>query len=140
MAEGALRARIGGSVLAERIQVDSAGTGGWHVGEPPDRRAVACASRHGVDISGLRARQLQKEDFDRFDWILCADVNNLRDARRIASKENEGKLALLLDWARLGRELEVPDPYYGDLEDFEQVWQLVDSAAQSTVARLLETH
>ncbi|WP_309297128.1 low molecular weight protein-tyrosine-phosphatase, partial [Enterobacter hormaechei] len=73
MAEGALRARLDASPLAGRVQVDSAGTGDWHVGEPPDRRAIACAAGHGVDISGLRARQLHAADFDRFDWILCAD-------------------------------------------------------------------
>lgn len=82
MAEGALRARLEASPLAGRVQVDSAGTGDWHVGEPPDRRAIACAAGHGVDIGGLRARQLQAADFDRFDWILCADEANLRDAGR----------------------------------------------------------
>lgn len=85
MAEGALRARLDASPLAGRVQVDSAGTGDWHVGEPPDRRAIACAAGHGVDIGGLRARQLHAADFDRFDWILCADEANLRDAGRLVA-------------------------------------------------------
>ena len=70
MAEGALRARLATSPLAGRVRVDSAGTGGWHAGEPPDRRAIACARGHGVDISGQRARQLSARDFEAFDWIL----------------------------------------------------------------------
>jgi protein-tyrosine phosphatase len=99
MAEGALRARLDASPLAGRVQVDSAGTGDWHVGEPPDRRAIACAAGHGVDIGGLRARQLQAVDFDRFDWILCADEANLRDAGRLASAAQRERLALYLPWS-----------------------------------------
>ncbi|KAG1181437.1 hypothetical protein G6F35_015904 [Rhizopus arrhizus] len=99
MAEGALRARLDASPLAGRVQVDSAGTGDWHVGEPPDRRAIACAAGHGVDIGGLRARQLQAVDFDRFDWILCADEANLRDAGRLAAPAQREQLALYLPWS-----------------------------------------
>ncbi|KDE89031.1 phosphotyrosine protein phosphatase, partial [Stenotrophomonas maltophilia M30] len=99
MAEGALRARLDASPLAGQVQVDSAGTGDWHVGEPPDRRAIACAAGHGVDIGGLRARQLQAVDFDRFDWILCADEANLRDAGRLASAAQRERLALYLPWS-----------------------------------------
>ncbi|WP_164283640.1 low molecular weight protein-tyrosine-phosphatase, partial [Stenotrophomonas maltophilia] len=99
MAEGALRARLDASPLAGRVQVDSAGTGDWHVGEPPDRRAIACAAGHGVDIGDLRARQLQAADFERFDWILCADEANLRDAGRLASAAQRERLALYLPWS-----------------------------------------
>lgn len=136
LAEGALRARIDASPLAGRVQVDSAGTGGWHAGEPPDRRAIACARRHGVDIAGLRARQLRERDFGEFDWLLCADADNLRDVRRLAPAGTRASAALLLDWAGVAAAGEVPDPYYGDDGDFEQVWRLVDTAAQAVVARL----
>ncbi len=136
MAEGALRARLQASPLAGRVQVDSAGTGDWHVGEPPDRRAIACAAGHGVDISGLRARQVQAADFDRFDWVLCADEANLRDVRRLAGASAGNRLALYLPWAGL-RGSAIADPYTGGQDHFEQVWTLVDDAAKSVVARLL---
>jgi len=142
MAEGALRARIEASPLRGRVEVDSAGTGGWHAGEPPDRRAIACARRHGVDIAGLRARQLRAQDFHDFDLVLCADADNLRNARRLAPAGLQERAVLLLEWAgpavaALAPGGEVPDPYYGGPEDFEQVWQLVDTAAQAVVERLL---
>jgi protein-tyrosine phosphatase len=136
MAEGALRARLEASRLAGRVEVDSAGTGGWHAGEPPDRRAIACARGHGVDISGQRARQLRAADFDDFDWLLCADEDNLRDVRQRAPAGRRDRVVLLLDWAGTDPGGEVPDPYTRGPEDFQQVWRLVDSAAQAVVARL----
>ncbi len=136
MAEGALRARLATSPLAGRVRVDSAGTGGWHAGEPPDRRAIACARGHGVDISGQRARQLSARDFEAFDWILCADRGNVRDVMRVAPTVPGARVALLLEWAGIDAAGEVPDPYTGGPEDFEQVWRLVDSVAQAVVARL----
>ncbi len=137
MAEGALRARLQASPLADRVQVDSAGTGDWHVGEAPDRRAIACADRHGVDIGGLRARQLRAGDFERFDWILCADEANLRDAARLATAAQRERLSLYLPWSGGQGERAIPDPYTGGQDHFEQVWAMVDQAAQRTVARLL---
>lgn len=136
LAEGALRARIEASPLAGRVMVDSAGTGGWHAGEPPDRRAIACARGHGVDIAGLRARQLRARDFEDFHWLLCADVDNLRDVRALAPPGARERTALLLDWAGTLPHGEVPDPYYGDGSHFEGVWQLVDTAARAVVDRL----
>ncbi|RZA24609.1 MAG: low molecular weight phosphotyrosine protein phosphatase, partial [Lysobacteraceae bacterium] len=97
LAEGALRERIARSPLAGRIQVDSAGTGDWHAGQPPDPRAIACARNHGVDISDLRARQLRRSDFDYFDWLLCADRQNLRDVLAQAPAHSRGKVGLLLE-------------------------------------------
>lgn len=134
MAEGALRARLREAGLGGRIEVDSAGTGDWHVGQPPDRRAIAAARRHGVDIGGLRARQLARADFDDFDWLLCADHANLRDVRALAPASGRGRSALFMEWA--GLEGPIPDPYTGDEEHFEQVWAQVDGAAQAAVARL----
>ena len=136
LAEGALRARIEASPLAGRVMVDSAGTGGWHAGEPPDRRAIACARGHGVDIAGLRARQLRARDFEDVHWLLCADADNLRDVRALAPPGARERTALLLDWAGTVPHGEVPDPYYGDGSHFEGVWQLVDTAARAVVARL----
>ncbi|EMI50377.1 protein tyrosine phosphatase, partial [Stenotrophomonas maltophilia AU12-09] len=109
----------------------------WHVGEPPDRRAIACAAGHGVDIGGLRARQLQAVDFERFDWILCADEANLRDAGRLATAAQRERLALYLPWSGGQGRVAIPDPYTGGSDHFEQVWSLVDDAAKRAVARLL---
>lgn len=136
MAEGALRARLDASPLAGQVEVDSAGTGGWHAGEPPDRRAIACVRSHGVDIGGQRARQLRPTDFEDYDWLLCADASNLRDVRKLAPAVRRDRVVLLLDWAGIEPGGEVPDPYTGGPEDFRQVWRLVDSAAQAVVARL----
>ena len=83
-AEGLIRHRLEAASLADRVTVDSAGTGDWHVGQPPDRRSIACATGHGIDLSGLRARQIGPSDFHEFDWLLCADSANLRDVRKLA--------------------------------------------------------
>ena len=136
LAEGALRARIAASPLAGRVEVDSAGTGGWHAGDAPDPRAIACAQGHGVDISQQRARQLRAADFTDFDWLLCADGQNLRDVLRIAPAASRPRVALLMEWAGVEAGAAIPDPYTGGPREFEQVWRLVDSAAQAVVARL----
>ena len=136
LAEGALRARLAASPLSGEIEVDSAGTGDWHVGQTPDQRAIACARGHGVDISMQRARQLRQEDFTRFDWLLCADADNLRDVLCMAPQGARSRVVLLMEWAGMEAGGEIPDPYTGGAEEFEQVWRLVDSAAQAVVARL----
>ena len=136
LAEGALRARLNTSPLSAEVEVDSAGIGGWHAGQAPDRRAIACARSHGVDISMQRARQLRQDDFARFDWLLCADTDNLREVLRMAPPDARSKVALLMQWAGVEAGGGIPDPYSGGMEQFEQVWRLVDSAAQAVVARL----
>lgn len=136
LAEGALRARLKASPMSAEVEVDSAGIGGWHAGQAPDRRAIACARGHGVDISMQRARQLRQEDFARFDWLLCADADNLREVLRMAPPDARSRVMLLMEWAGVEPGGEIPDPYMGEVEEFEQVWRLVDSAAQAVVARL----
>lgn len=89
-----------------------------------------------MDISGLRARQLRRADFQRFDWLLCADAQNLRDVRAQAPAQHADKVALLLEWAGIEPGGSIPDPYTGGSKDFEHAWRLVDSAAQAVVARL----
>ena len=135
-AEGALRARIAASSLAGKVIVDSAGTADWHAGKPPDPRSIACARGHGVDISMLRARQLRKQDYSEFDWLLCADRENLRDVIGQAPASAHGKVALLMEWAGIEGDGAIPDPYTGGVAEFEHTWRLVDSAAQAVVARL----
>ena len=136
VAECVLRARIDISTLSGRVELDSAGTGDWHIGEPPDRRAIANAAEHGVDIAGLRARQLAAADYRRFDWLLCADRANLRDVRARMPAGSHGRVALLLDWAGVEVEGDVPDPYTGGPAQFEHVFHLLDRAADGVIARL----
>ena len=138
LAEGALRSRIQHSALAGKVDVDSAGTGGWHVGHPPDLRAIDCARRHGVDIGMLRGRQLELGDFEHFDWVLCADAQNLRDVLQLAPLHARHKVALLMEWAGVEGSSSIPDPYTGDSAHFERVWRMVDAAAQGVVDRLCE--
>ncbi|MHA6718061.1 low molecular weight protein-tyrosine-phosphatase [Sphingomonas sp. RS6] len=136
LAEGAFRvaaARAGIDVLA-----DSAGTGGWHVGNRPDPRSIAVAAAHGVDISGQRARRVELADFDRFDHILALDPQNLADLRALAPPRATARLGLLLDvvpgWEGRG----VKDPYYGLARGFERTWDEVTAAADRLVAMLLD--
>lgn len=138
MAEGALRARLEQAGLGH-VCVDSAGTGDWHVGKPPDERAIATAARNGVDISGQRARHLHADDYARFDWLLCADLQNLRDVRAGAPASHTGRIELLTRWAGVADvvpEGAIPDPYTGGREEFDHVWRTVDAVATAAVARL----
>ena len=134
-AEALLRDRIERSTLAGRVEVDSAGTGDWHVGHPPDPRTVACAARHGLDITHLRGRQITARDLDTFDLVLCADHANLRDVRALAPRAHQ-HVALLLGWSGTEGDGDVPDPYTGDAAAFERVWQRLSQAADGAVARL----
>ncbi|MCW0180986.1 MAG: low molecular weight phosphotyrosine protein phosphatase [Zavarzinia sp.] len=127
LAEGALRhlaARGGVSVT-----VDSAGTGGWHVGEPPDRRAQTVARRHGVEIGGLRGRQVAPDDFSRFDHVVALDHDNLAALRRLRPAAGGALLPLLLDHVPGRQGQAVADPYYGDERDFEIAWAEVSAGA-----------
>lgn len=116
---------------------DSAGTGGWHVGSPPDRRSVAVAARHGIDISGLRARQVERADFQRFDHIFALDPQNLRDLRRIAPTNGLARLRLLLDVVPDREGCAVEDPYYGGPEGFDRTWDEVRRAADALVREIV---
>lgn len=136
MAEGALRAQLGAAGLGDRVVVDSAGLGNWHAGQPPDRRAIACAARHGVDISSLRARQIQDDDYRRFDVLLCADADVLYTVNAHAPPGATAETGLLLTWCGLGEHAQIPDPYTLNMAAFEHAWELVDSAAAAIVARL----
>lgn len=134
-AEGVLRLRLEEAGLSARARVDSAATGNSHIGHPPDERAIACAAKHGVDISALRARRLALEDFDEFDTILCADRSILHEARMRKPRTSHAQVELLLEWSGVGKK-DVPDPYYGNARDFEQAFKLVDAAAQGIVERV----
>src|SRR5690606_26752223 len=138
LAEGLLRHHLEQAGLGHRVELDSAGTSGWHIGNPPDPRTVRNALGHGLDLRGLRARQLRAADYHHFDWLLCADASNLADVRARAAADATARSALLLEWAGLGQGAEIPDPYTGGPEAFEHVFGLVDAAARRIVARLAD--
>ncbi|WP_338243031.1 low molecular weight protein-tyrosine-phosphatase [Aurantiacibacter hainanensis] len=133
MAEGAMRAAAREAGLD--LHIDSAGTGDWHVGNPPDPRAMETARDNGIDISALRARQVAREDFTSFTHIFALDADNLRNLHALAPGETTARIALLLDLVP-GREGQaVADPYYGGRDGFEQTWHDVSAAAKALVAR-----
>ena len=136
MAEGLLRHKIERAGMAERVQLDSAGTGPWHAGHPPDPRAIAVCSEHGIDIAGLRGRQIASGDFAVHDWVLCADRHNLHELQAMAPRTAQPRIALMLAWAGLGATSEIPDPYTGSLADFRSVYTLLNHATELMLARL----
>ena len=117
-------------------QVDSAGTAGYHVGDPPDPRTCRIAMQRGYDLSDLRARQLEREDFSRFDLLLAMDRANLAAMQALAPGRQRIKAQLFLEYAGHGSMLDVPDPYYGDEADFRRVVDLVEEGSRGLVARL----
>ena len=135
-AEGVLRNIAEREYPGLKLETDSAGTAHYHVGEPPDRRTVAAARRRGYDLAGLRARQIQPDDFHRFDFVLAMDRANLSEleSRRLAGATAE--VALFMSFAAGSEVEEVPDPYYGGIEDFERVLDLCETAARGLLARL----
>lgn len=137
LAEAAFRAAAEDAGIA--VIADSAGTGGWHAGEAPDRRSIAVAAKHGIDITGLRARQVTRADFDRFDHILALDPQNLADLRRIAPAGGRARLRLLLDAVPGWEGRAVDDPYYGGPEGFDRTWDEVRAAADRLVEELVQT-
>lgn len=134
LAEAAFRAQAEAAGLD--AQADSAGTGNWHVGEPPDRRAQATALRHGIDISRCRGRQVEPADFRRFSHIFALDLDNLAALHRIRPADATAKVGLLLDLVDGMEGQPVADPYYGAEAGFEETWQQVDTAARALIHRL----
>ena len=112
------------------IEVDSAGTGDWHVGRPPDGRAIAVAKRNGVDISHQRARQVSAEDFRRFDHIVALDRENLENLRAMEPGNARARLSLLLDYVEGRAGQAVADPYYGQDDHFDLTWGDVTAGAR----------
>jgi protein-tyrosine phosphatase len=135
LAEGVFR-----TVVAERgrgldMLLDSAGTGCWHAGREPDRRSITVAARHGVDISGQRARKVLPEHLSRFDVILGMDRANVRDLKALAAQAARDRIHLYLDFAT-GKAADVPDPYYGGAEAFASVYRMMREASEALAKRL----
>jgi protein-tyrosine phosphatase len=138
-AEGVMRALVTREGLAEQIELDSAGTGAWHVGSPPDRRASQAAMSRGIALEGA-ARQVRVQDFHDFDVLVAMDRENLRELRRQASGEEErAKVRLLREFdpaSVSSGELDVPDPYYGGGDGFERVFELVHAACEGLLEQI----
>jgi low molecular weight protein-tyrosine phosphatase len=132
LAEGVFRALVEEAGLAEQFTIDSAGTGAWHEGDPPDPRSIEIAAKYGIDISAQRARQVNHEDFQNFDTILAMDNENLGVLRRKAGK-SPTRIQLFLNTPPMS----VPDPYYGGPDGFENVYQLVRSGGASFLKTVL---
>lgn len=131
LAEGILKQKIKDKELD--WMVDSAGTGSWHIGDLPDRRSVATALQHGIDIRDQRARQFKAIDLDQFDLILAMDSSNYQDILRLAkTDEHKGKVKLIMNFAEPGRNQSVPDPYWDD-NGFEAVYQMLDLATDKII-------
>ncbi len=135
-AEGVLRDALRRAGLQEQVRIASAGTHGYHAGEPPDERAQRHAARRGYEIGALRARVVARSDFDEFDLILAMDRGHLRILQRLAPQAHRHKLRLFMEYAEGWSEQEVPDPYYGGPEGFEQMLDMIEAGARGLLAAL----
>jgi protein-tyrosine phosphatase len=139
-AEGVMRALVSEAGMEDRVQLESAGTGAWHVGSPPDRRASAAARARGVELQG-HARQVRAEDFENFDLLLAMDGENARELRRQAPGDEErAKVRLLREFDPVSAgagDLDVPDPYYGAAGGFDEVFELVHAACAGLLEQIV---
>lgn len=132
LAEGILKSKVD----ANAVLVDSSGTAGYHIGNPPDKRSIAVAQKHLLDISAQKCRQFSQNDFKEFDLIYAMDKNNFINILSLANTEKDKKkVRLLLDEVNLGIN-EVPDPYYGGVDGFEEVYQMINSACEAIAKKL----
>ncbi|HEY2181015.1 MAG TPA: low molecular weight protein-tyrosine-phosphatase [Solirubrobacteraceae bacterium] len=138
-AEGTMRALVHDAGLDDQIEIDSAGTGAWHVGSAPDERATAAAAGRGIALDGV-ARRVGAADFDDFDLLIAMDSANLRDLRALAASDDQrAKVRLLREFdpsADGAGDLDVPDPYYGAGDGFERVLEMVDAACRGLLAQI----
>jgi protein-tyrosine phosphatase len=135
-AEAVFRRTIDEAGMKTLIECDSAGTHGYHVGEPPDRRAQSAASRRGYDMSKLRSRKVGSDDFEHFDYVVAMDRRNLALLGQRCPAEHAGKLRLFCDFHEQYAGCEVPDPYYGESTAFEKVLDLIEAVNVRLIARL----
>lgn len=135
-AEGVLRCLIKNNNLGDKVEVDSAGTHGYHVGEAPDSRTQRTAAVRGYNLSQLRARKVARQDLDYFDLILAMDKSNLDNLRRLATPEQQERIKLFMDYARSFDDDEVPDPYYGLGHGFDLVLDMVEDASLGLIEEI----
>ncbi|MCG5476813.1 MAG: low molecular weight phosphotyrosine protein phosphatase [Sinorhizobium fredii] len=135
LAEGVMRELTSRAGDHDLVSVDSAGIGAWHIGHPPDRRSIAVAKAHGIDIADQRGRQIDAADFVAFDLILCMDRHNNSELLRLAAPETAHKVHLFMKFAA-GRNDDVPDPYYETADAFEALYQTLEAGCSSLLAKL----
>ncbi len=135
-AEGVFRRQVTSAGLANRIRIDSAGTHAYHVGHAPDPRSQAAAAARGYELGNLRARQVTQQDFADFDYILAMDTNNLAELRRVVPWECRAQPELFMDYGTRCVTTEVPDPYYGGAEGFEQVLDMAEDGCAGLLAAI----
>ncbi|MBI2278349.1 MAG: low molecular weight phosphotyrosine protein phosphatase [Dechloromonas sp.] len=135
-AEGVIRKYIKNNGLGDKVEVDSAGTHGYHVGEAPDSRTQRAASARGYNLTQLRARKVARQDLDYFDLILAMDKSNLDNLWRMATPEQKERIKLFMDYAKNFDDDEVPDPYYGLGHGFDLVLDMVEDAAQGLIEEI----
>lgn len=134
LAEGILKSKLD----KNSFFVDSAGTGGWHSGEHPDKRSVKIAKKYGIDISDQRARQFSVRDFDEFDYIYVMDSSNYKNVMALApNHEAKNKVKMIMNEHSVDENTDVPDPYYGGENGFEDVYQMLDKACTAIKSKLL---
>ena len=138
-AHGVMQKLVDEQGLSERIQVDSAGTHSYHVGNPPDPRSQATAKRRGVDLSSQRARRFVSSDFLDYDYLLAMDTGNLADMRALRPDEASARLQLMLEYSSRYSEREVPDPYFGD-DGFDLVYDMIDDASRGLLRHIRAEH
>lgn len=133
LAEGILKSKID----SNNVYVDSAGTGHWHIGNKPDMRSIEVAKKHQLDITDQRGRQFSKQDFDDFDYIFVMDNSNKKDVLSIARNDSDKeKIHLMLNEIFPNENMDVPDPYYGGSEGFQNVYRMLDLSCDSIANRL----
>ncbi len=133
-AHGVFRSLVQQRNLQTWIEIDSAGTHAYHVGEPPDRRAQSTAQQRGIDLSDLRARPVSSHDFEAFDYILAMDEDNYAILMSQCPEHAQGKVQLFMSYAPQLKRREVPDPYYGGIKGFENVFDMIDDAAKGLLS------
>ncbi|PHS23631.1 MAG: phosphotyrosine protein phosphatase [Methylophaga sp.] len=138
-AEGVFNSVIADKGTADQFVVDSAGTHAYHVGEPSDTRAQQTAKRRGVDLSKIRARKVNTNDFEHFDHVLAMDADNYHLLLAASPEQYHHKIALFLDYASNSSGQDVPDPYYGGANGFEHVFDLVEDASQGFYQTVMKT-
>ncbi len=136
-AEGVFRHVLATQAPQLQVEIDSAGTHAYHIGDPPDQRSVAAARRRGIDLSGLRARVVVEQDFTYYDLILALDEDNLALLRERAPQSHHDRIRLMMEFAPAATSSVVPDPYYGGAQGFEQVLDLLEEASQGLLQALL---
>lgn len=140
MAEGALSVLLDSAGLAEWVDVDSAGLHSHFHGQPPDERARRAASRHQIDISGHRAREISRQDFEAYDWVLAVDRDTLTQLQFRCPANLQHKIRLLLNFTPTARRYDVPDPYYGEQQDFDAALELIEEGVRGLFRYIQERH